>query len=406
MRILHVIPSFAPAWRYGGPVRAAYEMCRALAQRGHDVTVMTTDIDGDGRLTVPTDRPVAMDGFKARYFPIGSPRGWCYSRELGAALDAEVASFDAVHIHSMFLYPTTAASRSCARHGVPYLLRPAGSLDPVCLEHRYEPGLRSMMSRLKKAAYFRLGGLQEVNRAHALHFTSRSERERSADPRFRAAGITIPLGVRPEESLPGHWDALLRRAEGRKILLYLSRLDPKKGLDVLIPALSKLAARRSDFLLAVAGDGAPGERGRLEATVAAAGLEDRVVLLGRVDDRAKWSLFEAADVFILPSHHENFGLAAAEALAAGVPCILSRGVAIAADAAVAGAAVDIPLTREALAGAIERLLDDDALRARMGAAGRAMAARQYSWPEVARRLEEMYASMSHRQAAAVAEVPA
>jgi len=111
LKILHVIPSFAPAWRYGGPIFAVDEMTRELARAGHSITVMTTNIDGPGVLDVSTDRPVDRAGVEVWYFPVERPRGWCYSRALGRALRERIPEFEIVHIHSMFLWPTFAAAR-------------------------------------------------------------------------------------------------------------------------------------------------------------------------------------------------------------------------------------------------------------------------------------------------------
>ena len=125
MRILHVIPSFAPAWYHGGPIYAAFGLTRALVQQGHKVTVMTTNINGPGVIDVPLGQPVLMDGVEVWYFPLQWPRAWCFSRPLGCALRQQIPAFDLVHIHSIFLWPTSAAAFWCRRFNVPYLLRPA-----------------------------------------------------------------------------------------------------------------------------------------------------------------------------------------------------------------------------------------------------------------------------------------
>ena len=128
MRILHVIPSFAP--RYGGPIVAAVGLTRELARRGHDVTVATTNVDGPGELDVPLSRPVPMDGVDVWYFPIQRPRWYHFSAPMGRALRELVRRSDVVHIHSVFLWPTTVAAFWCRRLGVP-IRGTTGSLDPV-----------------------------------------------------------------------------------------------------------------------------------------------------------------------------------------------------------------------------------------------------------------------------------
>ena len=163
MRILHVIPSFAP--RYGGPIVAAAGLTRELARRGHDVTVATTNVDGPGELDVPLDRPVPMDGVDVWYFPIQRPRWYHFSAPMGRTLSRLVRESDVVHIHSIFLWPTTIAAFWCRRLGVPYVVHVAGSLDPVSLAKRYE-GLRaSAASRTKKWIYLNTLGRRDLGGA-------------------------------------------------------------------------------------------------------------------------------------------------------------------------------------------------------------------------------------------------
>ena len=128
MNVLHVIPSFAA--RYGGPIVAAVGLTRELARRGHKVSVATTNVDGPGELDVPLGRPVSMDGVDVWYFPIQRPRWYHFSAPMGRALRRLVRESDVVHIHSVFLWPTTVAAFWCRRLGVPYLVHVAGSLDP------------------------------------------------------------------------------------------------------------------------------------------------------------------------------------------------------------------------------------------------------------------------------------
>src|SRR5438876_634905 len=115
MRILHVIPSFVPAWSYGGPVYATYALTNKLVKFGHDVSVVTTNIDHSGTVDVPLERPVNMDGVKVWYFPVQTPRSYCYSGKMWRVLKDHVGQVDLVHLHSLFLWPTSVAAY-WARH--------------------------------------------------------------------------------------------------------------------------------------------------------------------------------------------------------------------------------------------------------------------------------------------------
>ena len=171
MRILHVIPSFAP--RYGGPTTAAVGLTPELARRGHDVTVATTNVDGPGELDVPLGRPVPMDGVDVWYFPIQRPRWYHFSAPMGRALRDLVRRSDVVHIHYVFLWPTTAAAFWCRRYGVPYVVTPHGLLDAARVSKSYE------RSRISFASY----GPQEAD----LSANSRDSGHR------RGGGFTLRL---------------------------------------------------------------------------------------------------------------------------------------------------------------------------------------------------------------------
>lgn len=133
----------------------ALSLTRELARQGHDVTVMTTNIDGPGVLDVPLERAVSMDGVNVWYFPVQRPRWWCFSKALGRALRQQVDQFDIVHVHSIFLWPTTIAAFWCRRRNVPYLISPHGMLDPVRLRKAYEGWRASLASRFKKRLYLK-----------------------------------------------------------------------------------------------------------------------------------------------------------------------------------------------------------------------------------------------------------
>ena len=398
MRILHVIPSFAP--RYGGPIVAAVGLTRELARRGHDVTVATTNVDGPGELDVPLDRPVPMDGVDVWYFPIQRPRWYHFSAPMGRALSRLVRESDVVHIHSIFLWPTTVTAFWCRRLGVPYLVHVAGSLDPVSLAKRYE-GLRaSAASRTKKWIYLNTLGRRDLGGAAALHLTSEVELESARRLRF-SNGRLIPLGADPPPP-PGADDrvSVQRKhpnVQGRKIVLFLARLHRIKGLDVLAEAAKSLAESRDDFSLVVAGSGAPGYEAEVRELVDRCGLSERTVFTGMVVGEDKWQLLRAADVFVLPSRHESSPVAVMEAMASGTPVVVSDQVGMHGEIAEVGAGLVTTLDPADVAGAIGRLLDDPDAAARMGRAGETLAARRYSWERVATDVEALYEEVVGRR---------
>src|SRR5664280_2564487 len=144
MKILHVIANLAP--RYGGPSKACWEMARAVAQLGHEVSIYTTNQDGPGELAVPLDEPVRQDGVEISYFPIQAPRFWGTSLPLALALRRKVPAFDLAHIHSLYLFHNLVAGHYCRRYATPYLVRPQGILDPfIYRRHRWRKRVMELL---------------------------------------------------------------------------------------------------------------------------------------------------------------------------------------------------------------------------------------------------------------------
>ena len=399
MNVLHVIPSFAP--RYGGPIVAAQGLTRELVRRGHDVSIATTNVDGPGELDVPLGRPVPMAGVDVWYFPIQRPRWYHFSAPMGRALRDMVRQADVVHIHSVFLWPTTAAAFWCRRLGVPYLVRTTGALDPAALSKRYERSRTSVVSKAKKWLYLKSLGRRDLGGAAAIHVTSEAELESAQRLSLSPEARVVPLGV-SEPPSPGSNDCVAVRQQysildGRKIVLFLSRLDPKKGLDLLAEAAASLAESRDDFALVVAGSGVPDYEAAVKATYDTHGLTGRTAFTGMVVGEDKWRLLRAADVFVLPSRHENFGIAVVEAMTAGTPVVISDQVGIHREIDEAGAGLVTTLDPADVAGAIGRLLDDPDAAERMGRAGAALAAERYSWERVASDVEALYEEIVGRQ---------
>src|SRR5205814_4388220 len=194
MRILHVIPSFVPAWGYGGPIYATFALAQKLAAYGHHVSVVTTNIDQNGTVDVPLERPVEMQGVKVWYFPVQMPRSYCYSSRLWHALREHVRNADVVHLHSIFLWPTSVAAYWARHLKIPYIVRPAGMLDPTCLTKKYDRRFRARLSWLKKTVFLKTIGTTELSRAAGIHFTSYGEM--NAAKRWHTNnGFVVPLGV-------------------------------------------------------------------------------------------------------------------------------------------------------------------------------------------------------------------
>jgi glycosyltransferase involved in cell wall biosynthesis len=320
MRILHVVPTYVPAWRHGGPIRAVHGLARALVARGHAVDVFTTNVHGDGLLDVPTDRRVAVDGVSVRYFPVAFPRRLYRSPALGRALREGVGGYDLVHLHSLFLWPTLASARAAERSGVPYVVSPRGMLVRDLVARR---------GRLRKTLWLRAFEGHTLAHARALVVTSALEAQDA-----RAFGIPLPpivevpngidvaeFAERSEAPSPSVAEALARAP----LVLYLGRLSWKKGLDVLVAAMQDAPGAT----LAIAGNDDENVRPALERLASERGLGARVLFLGAVDGADKVALLRGAAALALPSRSENFGNVVLEAMAVGCPVAVTPEVGLA-----------------------------------------------------------------------------
>ncbi len=214
---------------------------------------------------------------------------------------------------------------------------------------------------------------------------------------LRPPGVVVPLGVdlRPPEAnrVSSSLSKDYPQLKGKKIVLFLSRLDPKKGLNLLIAALGELARSRKDFTFVVAGSGHRAYEAEVAWLVKKHGLWDRTIFLGLVLGEAKWSLLHEAHVFVLPSYQENFGLAVVEAMAAGVPVVISNRVNIFREVNQAGAGLVTDHDPAEIAAAVEQLLVDDDLRGQMGHCGALLVRERFNWEKATKDLLQVYEHM-------------
>ncbi len=382
MKILHVIANLAP--RYGGPSRACREMARAVAQLGHEVSIYTTNQDGPGELAVPVDRPVWQDGVEIRYFPIQAPRFWGTSLPLARGLGRKIPAVDLVHIHSLYLFHDLVAGRYCRGYAVPYLLRPHGTLDPFI--HRRHRGRKRLMELLFEH--------RNIRGAAALHFTTAEEQELAAPFTLQTPGLVVPLGIDFEEFAAMPEPGQFRRAHpeigDQPIILFFGRVNFKKGLDILARACGAVARRREDVHLVIAGPDNEGWGGRVRAWLAEAGVLGRTTFTGMLLGPEKLAVLRDASLFVLPSYSENFGLAVIEAMAAGLPVIISDKVNIWREVQAGGAGRVVPVDSGALADQILEILDHPDAARHMGQQGRALVQARFQWPRIGRSLAEAY----------------
>jgi glycosyltransferase involved in cell wall biosynthesis len=370
----------------GGPPVVVERLAELAAAYGWQARIITTALfcDDDG-----SDLAASLnDRIDAAVLPADRPRALGLSSKAERAIGDGVRDADIVHLHTLWHPLNTVARRACARHGRPYVLSPHGMLDP------YSLGVKS----LRKRIYLELREKRNISDASCLIFTTPLEEElaRKSLP-WLGAGRVIPLGADtpPSEARQGLADEFLSRfpvAHNRRRLIFLGRLHPKKGIERILDALPAVAEACPSVLLIVAGSGEASYLQSLSALVVRRGLGEHVLFTGMLHGPLKWGAYAASEMFLLPSHQENFAIAAAEAMHMGLPVILSDKVNL--WPFVSEARGGIVLEDNAIAGglgpAIEDLLADPGAALQMGERGQRFAEANFVWANTARLTTDLY----------------
>jgi glycosyltransferase involved in cell wall biosynthesis len=370
MRVLHVVPSYFPAVRYGGPVVSHRRLSESLAQAGVGVDIATTDANGRDDLDVPIDRWVEMGGARVRYFHRWPRVDFAFSTSLAKFLTKSVRNYDLVYVVGTFSFPSLVAGAAARSAGIPYIVAPLGTIQPWSLSQK----------RWKKLPYWKLFERRNLEGASAIHVTSEPEADAVSRLFPRARIFLSPHGV--DTVPPPDVERNPRR------VVFLGRIHKVKGFDVLIPALARVAAAMPEVKTVVAGPDDVGEWARVEKLLESVSPRPAVRYVGPVNGDDRWALLASSAVFVLPSHTENFGVAVVEALACGTPVVVSRNTPwrIVQER---GAGFWVENTPEQVALALLAVLRDPTRARRMGAAGIELA-RAYSWKKSGEEMVRLY----------------
>jgi len=347
MRLLHYIPVYAPAWRWGGPVRSVSGLCEELVRQGHEVTVFTTNAGLEDDPTIPTDRSVTRNGVTVHYFPALHGYG-IRSPALEAAVAARAGEFDLIHVTAIWQRTGPAACQAARAAGVPYVISPRGALGPYSWRR----------GRLKKTVYYWLKERAGLRRASGFHYTSKMEAGECERFRFGRPSCIVPNAVdfsfwHREAEAGEAWRSARGFAADETVLLYAGRLHHKKGLE-LLPEVVRLCRDAGIsvklVLLGVEEDDTGSLIRRQSDDLGIAAL---VSILPAVSPEELRAVYSAADLFVMPSRHENFGNVAVEAAACGCPVLLSDQIGVAQELAACGKGLVLPRHAEEWAAAIK-----------------------------------------------------
>lgn len=373
MKILHVIRDLSPST--GGPVTALLGMARVQAARGHIVDIVATNNGVEEYQNV--------EGVRMHMFPL-SFFVWRWSIKMGHALPILIKSADIVHIHTVWEYPTWKSSKLCRSLNKPYIIRPCGMLDNWSLSQKM----------FKKKIYSQLFLNSILDNAAAIHFTSDSEQINSRIHSNLNKSFVCPLGLPAAayEDLPSP-EAFFKRfpdLKGLQLILFLGRLHPKKQPELVIRAFSKLCNKNPKLHLIMAGPGSKEYIDVLRHVVRQLGLDSKVTFTGMLSGVSVQEAYRAAELFVLPSLQENFGISVAEAMAAGCPVVISNKVDLHPEIEMSEAGLVCSPDIEAVAHAMSQILEKQDLRDRMSENARRLIMTKFIWEKVICDLMNVY----------------
>lgn len=383
MKILMVTLYYKPLWEGGGPPRVVYETSKRLVERGHEVTVYTTNfmnVEHD----LPTEKPMNVDGVTVYYFE-NFRRHFPKSHllpplpiRLPEVAKKEIENFDIIHIHEHRTALAAIVASLAMKHKVPYVIQPHGSVMPFFQKQR------------QKILFDKLIGNDILSNASLFLAMTQTETEQLVSMDADSSLIRlIPNGIDDSECACSRGS--FRQRIGLKdepMALYLARFHRIKGPDLLIESFSKVIERFPTAKLVMIGPD-DGYLDEVKRVVDREHLASNVILLGPIyDSQQKRGAYLDADVYVLPSRYELFPVSVLESWAAGTPVIVTDQCGI--RDLIQEAGIVVPFEKDKLATAIESIFSDNSLGKAMGREGRATVLERYTWSKVVDYLEELY----------------
>jgi glycosyltransferase involved in cell wall biosynthesis len=377
MKVLHIASSLDP--ERGGPTKVIVELTGSLREKGIDVfiyapsyqvkTIETYDIDGVAVTTFPTDSI-------SKIWPF-------HSFSFTGALKKEIGNFDLIHIHEIWHHPEFVCYKTAQKIRKPYLITIHGALDSPCLNYK----------ACKKKIYSTLIQKKILREAAAIHATNENEVQSITDYTDNKNIFCVPngLNVADYENLPdkSELETLYSQVKGKKVILFLGRIHPKKGLDILAKAFGKIARIKSNICLLIVGPDNNNYQRKIGKILSSENVLDKAVFTGTLTGAKKLASLSGSNVFVLPSHSEGFGMSILEAMICGLPVVITKECHFP-EVKKMQAGKIINGNVDELAEIILELLDNPDLCRRMGDAGRQLVKDKYTWDQAANMMIDHY----------------
>jgi glycosyltransferase involved in cell wall biosynthesis len=385
MKILIVIPALGAV--YGGPSRSIIELAQALSNLGISIDIVTTNANGSTKLDVPLHTWISEQSYRIQYFPYWTQLDYKFSLSLTQWLFQHVADYDLVHTNAIFSYPVLPAYWACQWHRIPYIITPHGMLEPWALSYKAR----------KKGFYYSLLEKPALQRANAIQLLASSEAERVKALNLKAPLVIVPNGIHRHdfETLPDPelFYQTFPHTRNKQLILFLGRVDPKKGLDILSVAFAQVHTQFPQTHLIIAGPDNIGFLPTAKSYFAEAGCLEAVTFTGMLTGSLKYSALAAASLYVAPSYSEGFSMSVLEGMASGLPCVITTGCNFP-EAAAAQAARVVNIDADAITLALMQCLSNPQQAKKMGQSARQLIFEQYTWEHIAIKMMEVYTAIT------------
>ncbi len=389
MKLLAITGYYKPAYVYGGPVRSEAALYENLARLGVEVTVVTTNANGNDRLDVPLMTPVDVFGVQVIYCPTKSmPGSAFYSPTQIKEAKRIIPHVDIVNLQTFWGYATPILSQYCKKHQIPYYVSLRGQLMDYAMQRT------SWIKRVKKQIFLHLVGYRYLKGAATLHCTSALEVAQLKNYSLNALTFQVPNGVDASayETLParGQLRTRYKIPADALIMVMIGRLAAVKNPHIAVEALIAAQTLPVSVHLIMVGPDEHNLRQTLQEQALQAGCSDKLHFTGLLQKNALLEVMTDSDLFIMPSELENFGMSAVESMAAGLPILVSKGVPVGQWAEEAGAGRMIPCTVEDFQRETSQLLASPSQLKEMGQRGQALVANKFDTTIVAKQMLAQY----------------
>lgn len=381
MKLLVVVPALGTV--YGGPSKSVIELAQSLGRTGINIDLVTTNANGSTVVDAPLRQWIQKDHYRVQYFPYLGIGDYKLSASITRWMFQNVCTYDLVQTNAIFSVPNLSAYLACRRHAVPYVVIPRGMLEPWALSYK----------AWKKKIYYALFERPALQRASALQMLASIEAAQIEPLKINSPLIISPNGVRRQdfETLPSaeFFYEEFPETRHKKLVLFLGRIDPKKGLDLLAESFGKVLTQFPSAHLVIAGPNSVGFLPTVRRYLADNNCIDAATFTGMLTGKMKYSALAAAHYYVAPSYSEGFSMSVLEGMAAGLPCIITTGCNFP-EAAQANAAYVVDANAKALTSALTQCLSDPEAALAMGKNARQLIFNHYTWDKIASDLSDTY----------------